>query len=219
MANEENFRSEEERLRAFAAYFGLTSFLDHNVGQILSALREYGLEEDTHAIYTSDHGDNVGARGLWGKSTLYQESVGVPMIMAGPSVHPGVCDTPVDLLDLFPTILEGAGVDLRLKCENAPDARFSMSRALRAIQSVSSSASTTLRAATRPPSCCARGAGSTTTTCASALELFDLETDSEEENGLAEDSRYADVLREMQRFEESAIRRRSMRSRSLTSRR
>ena len=35
-------------------------------------------------IYTSDHGDNVGARGLWGKSTLYEESAGVPLIMAGP---------------------------------------------------------------------------------------------------------------------------------------
>ena len=111
MDNEDQFESPEERLRAFAAYYGLCSFLDHNVGQILDALREAGLEDSTTVVYTSDHGDNLGTRGLWGKSTLYQESVRVPMILAGPGVAPAVCDTPVDLLDLFPTILEGTGID------------------------------------------------------------------------------------------------------------
>jgi choline-sulfatase len=87
------------------------SFLDDNIGQIMQALRETGLEGDTTVIYTSDHGDNLGARGLWGKSTLYQESVGVPMIVAGPGIRQGESKTPVDLLDLFPTILEGVGID------------------------------------------------------------------------------------------------------------
>ncbi|MCB1995401.1 MAG: sulfatase-like hydrolase/transferase [Burkholderiaceae bacterium] len=111
MPNEEQFRSPEERLQAFSAYHGLVSFLDHNVGRILQRLQALGLQDDTTVVYTSDHGDNLGARGVWGKSTLYQESVAVPMIMAGPGVVPGVCDTPVDLLDLFPTLLAGAGVD------------------------------------------------------------------------------------------------------------
>jgi choline-sulfatase len=53
----------------------------------------------------------TSARGLWGKSTLHQESAAVPMPIAGPDLPRGVCDTPVDLLDLFPTILRGAGVD------------------------------------------------------------------------------------------------------------
>lgn len=111
MHNEEGFKSPTERLQAFAAYFGLVSFLDHNVGRIDAALRELGLADSTTVVYTSDHGDNLGARGLWGKSTLYQESVGVPMIVAGPGVEPSVCETPVDLLDLYPTILEGVGID------------------------------------------------------------------------------------------------------------
>lgn len=111
MKNEEQFESPEERLRAFAAYYGLCSFLDDNVGQIVAALRDSGLEDRTTVVYTSDHGDNLGKRGLWGKSTLYQESVGVPMVVVGPGVAPGVCHTPVDLLDLFPTILQGAGLD------------------------------------------------------------------------------------------------------------
>jgi choline-sulfatase len=110
MRNEESFQSPRERLDAFAAYFGLVSYLDHNVGQILDTLHTTGLGDDTTVFYTSDHGDNVGARGLWGKSTLYQESVGIPMIAAGPDIRPGICETPVDLLDLFPTILAAAGL-------------------------------------------------------------------------------------------------------------
>ncbi|MEJ8857929.1 sulfatase-like hydrolase/transferase [Variovorax robiniae] len=109
--SESQFNSPEERLAAFAAYYGLCSFLDHNVGRILGALDEAGLRDSTTVVYTADHGDNLGARGLWGKSTLYQESVSVPMIVAGPDVQPGVCETPVDLLDLFPTILQAAGID------------------------------------------------------------------------------------------------------------
>ncbi len=109
--NEEALRSPGERLAAFSAYFGLCSYTDQNVDLILAALREAGLDSDTTVVYTSDHGDNVGARGLWGKSTLYQESVSVPRLLAGPGVPRGVCRTPVDLLDLYPTILQAAGVD------------------------------------------------------------------------------------------------------------
>ena len=61
-------------------------------------------------IYTSDHGDNLGARGLWGKSNMYEDSVGVPMIMAGPGIPRGtVCHEPVSLVDGFPTILDCVG--------------------------------------------------------------------------------------------------------------
>lgn len=111
MDNEDAFADPEERLRAFAAYYGLCSFLDDNVGRILRAVSEAGIVDRTSVIYTSDHGDNLGARGLWGKSTLYQESVGIPLIVAGPEVPSGVCRTAVDLLDLYPTILAGVGLD------------------------------------------------------------------------------------------------------------
>ena len=55
--------------------------------------------ENTTVVYTSDHGDNVGERGLWGKPNLYQESVHIPMIMAGPDVPVCECRTPVSLFD------------------------------------------------------------------------------------------------------------------------
>ena len=63
-------------------------------------------------IYVSDHGDNVGARGLWGKSNLYEESVAIPLLMAGPDVSPGVCRTPVSLLDVSAEIAAHFGCEL-----------------------------------------------------------------------------------------------------------
>jgi choline-sulfatase len=99
--------------RALAAYMGLVTFLDHNVGTILRALEESGLSETTRVVYTTDHGDNLGARGLWGKSTMYEESAGIPLIMAGADVPVGnVCATPVSLVDGFPTFLHALGAQM-----------------------------------------------------------------------------------------------------------
>jgi len=96
--------------RAIAAYLGLVSFMDQNVGEVLGALNEAGLAAETRVVYTSDHGDNLGARGLWGKSTMYEESAGVPLILAGPEVAAGArCATPASHVDLFPFFLECVG--------------------------------------------------------------------------------------------------------------
>jgi len=96
--------------RAIAGYLGLVSFMDDNLGKVLAALEESGLAGETRVVYTSDHGDNVGARGLWGKSTMYEESAGVPLMIAGPGVASGTtCTVPVSHIDLFPFFLECAG--------------------------------------------------------------------------------------------------------------
>ncbi|HWD58211.1 MAG TPA: sulfatase-like hydrolase/transferase [Stellaceae bacterium] len=97
--------------RALAAYFGLVSYVDHNIGRLVAALAEAGLTDSTRILYSSDHGDNLGTRGLWGKSTMYEESAGVPMIIAGPELPQGqVCREPVSLVDCFPTVLAWAGI-------------------------------------------------------------------------------------------------------------
>jgi choline-sulfatase len=107
--------SEADVHRMRAGYFGLVSFMDQQVGRVLAALEEAGLGGDTRVLYTSDHGDNIGARGLWGKAVMYEEAVGVPMILAGAGVAPGrVVDTPVCLTDLFATVLDATG------CAEAP---------------------------------------------------------------------------------------------------
>ena len=104
MDSDAQFTDDDERYRAHIAYYALTSWLDHNVGQIVSALDAAGLSETTNIIYSSDHGDNVGTRGLWGKSNMYEESAAIPLIMTGPDIQTGICDTPVSLLDISASI-------------------------------------------------------------------------------------------------------------------
>jgi len=107
----DDVNTEEERRRAAAGYYGLVSYLDDNIGRVLDALHRAGLAENTTVIYTSDHGDLVGSRGLWGKSLLYRESSGIPMIVSGPDIPAGrVNHTPVTLVDCYQTILDGAGL-------------------------------------------------------------------------------------------------------------
>jgi choline-sulfatase len=106
----DNFDEEKTRI-ALASYYGLVSFMDNNVGQVLSALDASGMSESTTVLYVSDHGDNAGERGLWGKSTLYEESAGIPTIIAGPGIPVGkVSQTPVTLMDVYPTALEAAEI-------------------------------------------------------------------------------------------------------------
>ena len=96
-----------------AAYYGACTFLDRQIGRVLEALRENGLEEDTRIIYTSDHGENLGTRGMFGKITLYEESSAIPLILAGPDVPQGAAvNTPVSLVDCFPTVVEAVGAEL-----------------------------------------------------------------------------------------------------------
>ncbi|SMF89578.1 choline-sulfatase [Azospirillum oryzae] len=195
---EEKFTSPEERLKAFAAYFGLCSFLDHNVGRIIGTLRDLGLDDSTTVIYTSDHGDNLGARGLWGKSTLYQESVGIPMIVAGPELQPAVRTTPVDLLDLFPTILSAVGIDPAPEMEDRPGrSLFDLAAAPDEPDRVvfseyhaagSNTGGYMLR----------KGRWKYHHYVRFQPELFDLETDPEEAVNLAGDPAHAPVLRAME---------------------
>ncbi len=104
---------DQERTReARRAYFALCAWMDHNVGRVLAALDASGQRDDTLIVYTSDHGELLGNRGLWAKSFMYEDSVAVPMILNGPDVPAGrVVDTAVNLIDVAPTILHTAGID------------------------------------------------------------------------------------------------------------
>ncbi|MEO7242549.1 MAG: sulfatase-like hydrolase/transferase [Variovorax sp.] len=105
-----DFFDDDKRRLATASYFALCSFLDDNIGKILAALDGSGAAARTRILYASDHGDNLGVRGLWGKSNHYEESVAIPLIIAGPDVPEGrVMTTPVTLVDVFPTVLDCTG--------------------------------------------------------------------------------------------------------------
>jgi choline-sulfatase len=105
------FDDEAAVKRARAGYFGLISSLDENIGNLLGTLEACGLSTNTRVLYTSDHGDNMGARGLWGKQVLYEEAAKVPMILAGPDIPAGVRSEPVSHVDVYPTVMQCMGAD------------------------------------------------------------------------------------------------------------
>lgn len=107
---EQYFESDIQRKTAIASYLGLCTFVDHCIGQVLDTLDATGLAENTRVLFVADHGDNLGARRLWAKSNMYEESAGVPMIIAGPGVASSrVVATPVSLVDVFPSVIECMG--------------------------------------------------------------------------------------------------------------
>ena len=105
------FDPETERL-GLQNYYGLCSFLDDNVAQVLKALETSGQADNTQIIYTSDHGDMIGNHGIWGKCFMYEDSVGIPLTITGPGIEPGVNQTPVTLVDLASTITQTVGAEV-----------------------------------------------------------------------------------------------------------
>ena len=181
---------------AAAAYLGLCSFMDAQVGQVLAALEESGAATDTRVLYTSDHGENAGARGMWGKSNHYEEASGIPLIMAGADVPAGhVCETPVTLVDVHPTVLAATGLeadvdapgtslfDVADTADNPERVAFSEYHA-----AGSPSGSFMLR----------KGRYKLIYYVGFAPELFDLQNDPEELQDLHADPEYADVYRELE---------------------
>lgn len=105
---------DEATLRHIAAcYAALVTHLDHQIGLVLAAAQSLGLLENTRVIYTSDHGEALGAHGLFGKANLLEPSAGVPLLMSGPGIPKGQVQVrPVSHVDLYPTIVESMGLTL-----------------------------------------------------------------------------------------------------------
>jgi iduronate 2-sulfatase len=103
--------SSDQEKKAVAAYYASVSYMDVQVGKVLYALKEEGLEDNTIVIFTSDHGFHLGEHSFWMKVSLHEESVRVPMIIKVPGKKPAVCNSFVELLDLYPTVAELAGIE------------------------------------------------------------------------------------------------------------
>ena len=122
--NYADYFDSESEVVGLRNYYGLCSFLDDNIGQVLKALERGGLADRTQIVYTSDHGDLIGNHGIWCKSFMYEDSVGIPMIWSGAGVEPSVNPTPVSLTDLAATI------ELSVRGETTPAADSWRSRPL-----------------------------------------------------------------------------------------
>jgi choline-sulfatase len=116
-----DIQGEQMRL-AQAAYHAMTESLDASIGQLLQAVDTLGLREQVLIVYASDHGEMAGAHGKWGKTSLHEDSIRVPLIVSGPGIAPGtVVEQPVSLIDVYPTINEALG---------QPSAPFSRGRSV-----------------------------------------------------------------------------------------
>lgn len=89
------------------AYYGMCSYIDDKVGNIMNALKASGRAEDTIVIFTTDHGDMMGERGQWYKQTFFEWSARVPLIVSSPSRFKSRrVSRLVSLVDLMPTMLD-----------------------------------------------------------------------------------------------------------------
>ena len=104
--------SDEQTRGLRRGYLGCVTFIDQQIGRIAAALAATEAIENTNLIYTSDHGEMLGKFGMWWKCSLYEDSVRVPCIAAGPDFAAGkTVETPVDLLDVQATLFKAVDVD------------------------------------------------------------------------------------------------------------
>lgn len=107
-----NIQDPESLIQLRRSYYGLVSWIDDKVGELLKALKDTGLYDNTVVIFTSDHGDMLAEKNMVQKRSFYEWSSRVPLILRLPDGwRAGTqCRAPVSLMDLAPTILELAGV-------------------------------------------------------------------------------------------------------------
>lgn len=104
--------SEAQVLAARRAYYGCISYVDDRLGELLEALEVTGASENTIIVFTSDHGDMLGERGLWYKMHFFEWAARVPLIVSAPGrLTPRRVGQNVSLVDLFPTLTDLAGGD------------------------------------------------------------------------------------------------------------
>lgn len=97
-----NFPSNQKRM--WAGYYASVSFMDDQVGKIISEIDRLGIRESTAIVFTSDHGYHLGEHDFWLKSNLHEEVTRVPLIIDAPGYNPAVTTSPVELVDLYPTL-------------------------------------------------------------------------------------------------------------------
>ena len=104
-------RTHEAIRRHLADYYAVIAHMDAQIGRILAALEAAGELENTIIVFASDNGLALGSHGLMGKQNLYEHSVRVPLIFAGPGIPQGTSAALTYLMDLCPTFCELAGVE------------------------------------------------------------------------------------------------------------
>ncbi len=94
------------------SYLACVSFVDEQLGKVLDALENSEYKDNTYIVLFSDHGFHLGEKERFAKRSLWKDGAGVPLIIAGPGISQGqICNKPVQLLDIYPTLLELTGLE------------------------------------------------------------------------------------------------------------
>lgn len=107
----------------YRGYLACLSYADYQLGKLLDVVDELKLWDNTIVVFTADHGMHLGEKGIWGKWTLFDETSRVPLIIHDPNAPKSYgkhYKHPVELIDIFPTLVEMAGVPLEDPCPYVP---------------------------------------------------------------------------------------------------
>jgi arylsulfatase A-like enzyme len=106
--------TEADMRKLIAKYWGLVSQVDQSVGKILDKLKELGLDENTIVVFTSDHGDMMGAHNMVEKQVMFEEAIRVPLLLKVPFLkgQQKKITQRVSQVDLVPTLLDLMGADV-----------------------------------------------------------------------------------------------------------
>ena len=183
---------EEAVRRARSAYYGLVTSLDERLGRLLDALDETGLRERTAVVYTSDHGELLGEHGMWYKSSFYEQSVRIPLIISWPGNLPRRrVKEVVSLVDLTATIVELAGAP-RLDWMDG-DSLLSLAKGESRGWKNEAISEYYASGVTRPMGMIRRGRFKLNHSLGDRTELYDLQDDPGEFNDLGEQSAYEGI--------------------------
>ncbi len=113
------FISKENQRRVRQAYFACISYIDAQIGRVLKELDRTGLSNNTVVVLYGDHGYHLGEQGLWGKTTNFELDTRVPLIVRAPNMKAVGRSSAslVELVDLYPTLAELAGLPLTKQLE------------------------------------------------------------------------------------------------------
>ncbi|MFN9638984.1 MAG: sulfatase [Pirellula sp.] len=96
----------ENQRRMWSGYYASVTFMDQQLGRILDELERLELTDSTAIVFTSDHGYHLGDHSFWQKSDLHEQVTRVPLVIAAPGIKPGRTRSLVQLVDIFPTLCE-----------------------------------------------------------------------------------------------------------------
>lgn len=187
---------EEQVRRGRTGYYGLISYLDEKIGRLLDALDERGLADNTLVVYLSDHGEMAGEHGMWRKSSFYEHSSRIPLVMRWPGTLPagrrvgGV----VSLVDVVATMVDAANAPAAGPLAGESLLPLARGDAGEAPWKDEAFAAYLAHGVDRPMAMLRQGRYKLMTSLGEAPELYDLDVDPGELRDLASDPAYEPVL-------------------------